>query len=349
MPYDITQFSPGYGGIIDSSGNLKNIADGITVSGSQIVVTGGVDQASALKSYTLQSGASALGNGTVADVTGYATITLDFVISGTATVVFEASNDNTNFFSITSIMSSSGSAVLSQATTTMRGLRFSTVGIKYFRAKISSYTSGTVDVSGYASSSSSIQVLPTASYGNNDTNSGTSAIVGTAAFNLLYGSGGWERLRSVSSANDALATGVPLSGGFLYNGTTWDRFRNNISGTALASAARTGTTVSSDLVNYNHSGVVVSLYVTAASGTGGLQVAIQMKDTIGNVYRQINATTSTYTSTGQYVFMLYPGIDAVNSNNNQNVSQVLPQQFRIQVTHGDASSYTYSVNYQMIL
>jgi len=51
-----------------------------------------------------------------------------------------------------------------------------------------------------------------------------------------------------------------------FNGGSFDRRRNNTEGTLLASAARTATTSSPDQVNYNGSGVIVYLNITANPG-----------------------------------------------------------------------------------
>lgn len=323
MPYDITKYEPGYGGLIDSSGNVKNIADGVTATGSQIVVTGGVDQATAYKSFTFQSGATSLGNGTFGDVTGYSALSVNVVISGSATITFELSNDNTFPASATIGALARPNASTGTASTTAIATSvfiISTAGFRYFRARISTYGSGTVDVTGVATTGI-IPYYPT--------------IGGQASSDL-----------NTSPSN------VQVAGSFLlgYNGVSWDRWRNNISGTALASAARTGTTVSSDLVNYNHRGIVLILNVTAASGTGGLQVALQYKDPISAAYRSIGTLPTAVTTAIMTSITFYPSVDAASVAGVYNQQSILlPQQFRVSVLHGDASSYTYSLSYQLIL
>ena len=139
--------------------------------------------------------------------------------------------------------------------------------------------------------------------------------------------------------------------GYLFNGTTtYDRPRNNMDQTALASAARTATTSSADITNYNGRGVMVFLNVTAASGTGGLTLTIQAKDPVSGNYFNLNANPSAVTSTGNgTVYIVYPSTLTAAGNVTQSTQAVLPRTFRITVTHGDASSYTYSVGASIIL
>lgn len=134
--------------------------------------------------------------------------------------------------------------------------------------------------------------------------------------------------------------------GFGFNGTTWDRWRNNIDGTALASASRAVTTSSVDIINYNHRGIIFFLNVTVASGTGGLQLSIQVKDPISGQYVGLNALPAAVTTTGIRAYSFYPGISAVGT---QGTSGALSRTFRVQVIVGDATSYTYSVGYSLIL
>jgi hypothetical protein len=370
---------------------------------------------------TLQKAAVATGNGTVLDVSNYSTLVLNIVFSGTATVVTESSVDGTNWDVINgySLVSGFVNIQVSSLTTNSR-VRFHVGGLKYFRARISSWTSGTVDVLAECTSATGVftpntvlasDAQSTAGYhpvnagylyGFNGTNwdrlrtggtgilkanlnnsSGTEILAnsfsdGSSGSNALpsalvgYNGATFERIRTVNTGQlrttiystsgtsaDVFSTnsdGVLAAYGlvtytypYLYNGSTFDRARNNLSGTSLASASRTSTANSGIFTNYNHRGIVLILNVTTASGTGGLQVQIQTYDFIGAVYKAINTAPTAVTTTGQYVYMLYPGVDSTNSNNAQNVSQVLPQQFRVSVTHGDSSSYTYSVSYQMIL
>lgn len=135
------------------------------------------------------------------------------------------------------------------------------------------------------------------------------------------------------------------TGPALFNGTSYDKQRANVDGTALASLLRTATAISADITNHNSRGVAVWLNVTAASGTGGLTVQIEEKDPVSASYKQPHANPTAILATGLNLYLFYPGIN----NAGNNFSIVLPRIFAIQVQHGDASNYTYSVGYSLIV
>jgi hypothetical protein len=237
MPYDITQFSPGYGGTIDSSGNVKNIAD--TIDGSnnvKVSVTGGnvtlnatdiqigavelkdptnenrasISSTGALtvaqqiasntsSLLTLQNAATGLGNGTPIDVSGYSTLILYLTFSGTATVTFEVSTDNVNWGGIsTSSPTASGNHNLTTNATGYQ--RINVAGFSFFRARISAYTSGSVTVTGVASTALFNDYNNTSfSIGTADNQSASTTVQPTSAF--MYGSNGttWDRVKTVNT------------------------------------------------------------------------------------------------------------------------------------------------------
>ncbi len=127
----------------------------------------------------------------------------------------------------------------------------------------------------------------------------------------------------------------------LYDGTgSWDLQRNNAEFTVLESALRTATTESADLINYNARGALIFLNVTAASGTGGLQVRFRYKDPVSGQYQYMNTAPTAITATGLAIYGLYP---AALANGNQMTNQFLPRTWQIQVQHGNSTNYTYSV------
>lgn len=137
-----------------------------------------------------------------------------------------------------------------------------------------------------------------------------------------------------------------------FNGISWDRVRNNTQGTLLASAARTATTQTTTQTNYNAKGVLITINVSVASGTGGLTPYLQLVDPVTGAY--IAATTgiaSPLTATGTYFFEFYPGIQTsgLGSAFKQSISLALPRTWQLQIYHSDATSYSYSVGYSLIL
>jgi hypothetical protein len=151
---------------------------------------------------------------------------------------------------------------------------------------------------------------------------------------------------TATEVNGTAGNGLLAVGPALWNGTTYDLEHPNWTGTALASAART-TVQSVDLTNYNARGIQVILNVTAASGTGGLTVNIRGKDPVSGNYYILHAAPTAVTATGLKVYELYPGIGAAAGDLTARASAILPRSFNLQVAVGDASSYTYSLGWQL--
>lgn len=134
-----------------------------------------------------------------------------------------------------------------------------------------------------------------------------------------------------------------------YNGATWDRWRNNVQGALLASAARTAALASATQTNYNARGVKVILDITVASGTGGLTIYIFEHDPVTDKGVFILQGASV-TATGTYMYELYPGASAAATGKvNTRVSATLGRTWHVYVSVGDGSSYTYSIGYQLIV
>lgn len=198
-----------------------------------------------------------------------------------------------------------------------------------------------VKVGGYASSA-----VPTAVTAGQRVN-GWFGLNGQAAATPL----------SVNGAGDSGSCNVPFDlignarsmsvGLMVFNSSTWDRQRGNHEVTALASAARTTATNSSDLTNYNSRGVVVVVDVTAGGGggAGGITVTIKGKDTLSGKYSTVLAS-AVITTTGTTKLIVYPGLTA---SANAKADEPLPRLWRVEVTVADATSYTYSVGANYIL
>lgn len=177
--------------------------------------------------------------------------------------------------------------------------------------------------------------------------SGHSGRLQRVAQNLTTLFGRFAAAAALADATALPTTTIVGSAQHLYNGATLDLTRNNTEGTALASAPRTATTASAEIVNYNGSAILWYLNVTAASGTGGLQAAIQIKDPVSGVYSNLSGLPTAVIATGQKAYGVWRGAGAGGGLTNA-YNVVLPRTFRINVTHGDASSYTYSVGYSII-
>lgn len=115
----------------------------------------------------------------------------------------------------------------------------------------------------------------------------------------------------------------------------------------LASAARTATTQTSDLNTLGARGIIVVLNITAASGTGGLQIRVRYKDTILTQYVLASAALTPSTTIGLVNHQYGEGIGSLSNaalSNGGVASGYLTETTRVEIFHVDASSYTYSVN-----
>lgn len=140
---------------------------------------------------------------------------------------------------------------------------------------------------------------------------------------------------SVSGSPSGLTTG---SRNYSWNGATWDMTRANVNLTLLASAARTTTLQSADQTNYNGSCVHVVLNVTSA-GTGSITLTVQGKDSVSSAYYTI-LSGAAVTTNSTNVYKVCPGITVAA---NVSAADILPRTWRIDVTHNNANSITYSV------
>ena len=129
-----------------------------------------------------------------------------------------------------------------------------------------------------------------------------------------------------------------------YTGSVYETVRGNTDNTLLASAARTATLQSADQTNYNGRGLHVVLDVTTA-GTGSITLTIQGKDALSGKYYTLLAGVAVTTAVTN-VYKVFPGAPATA---NVSANDLLPRTWRIDVTHNNANSITYSVGASVIV
>jgi hypothetical protein len=127
---------------------------------------------------------------------------------------------------------------------------------------------------------------------------------------------------------------------FGFNGTTWDRERNNYEATVAASALRNSTFTSADLVNYDARGVVIVYDVTAVTASGSFTITVQAKDSLSGKYVTILTGTARST-TGTDYLEIYPGVTAAA---NTAVSRPLPRVWRVVATKNSGTDQTFSIS-----
>jgi hypothetical protein len=137
--------------------------------------------------------------------------------------------------------------------------------------------------------------------------------------------------------------------GMPYNNSTWDRARNNFVTTADSSAARTATVAGTTVTNYNARGAVITINVTALSGTSPTLVAkLQYSPDGGTTWIDYTAkpVTTTISTTGLTTLIVCPGVTEVA---NSVVSLPLPRTVRMHYTiAGTTPSFTFATYFNWV-
>jgi hypothetical protein len=152
----------------------------------------------------------------------------------------------------------------------------------------------------------------------------------------------------------ALVSALPVEAmAMRWNGASADLWQGpTVEQTALASAIRTATTTSPDQVHRGHGFLLVCLRITAASGTGGLQLQVSLGNLTYPVYLHSVSPSTPITSTGRFYWVYGPGLretgvptSGVSGSIQQHVNVAIVRDWRVHIVHNDASSYTYSVTF----
>lgn len=107
------------------------------------------------------------------------------------------------------------------------------------------------------------------------------------------------------------------------------------------SQVRTATLVGDDNKKVaGNKGIHVYLNVTSVPGVDTVQLVIEAKDTLSGVYETI-LTMAARVATGLDAATVYPG---VTETANVDISDPLPDTYRIRVVHSAATPFTYSVS-----
>lgn len=159
-----------------------------------------------------------------------------------------------------------------------------------------------------------------------------------------------SELPAAAALSDAIVNPTsPIVGAasLQFNNTNWERVRGITTGTLLASAARTASTNSLDVTNFNNRGIFIFIDVTAIVATPSVTVEVQMKDPVTSDYKSITPAMTAFTAVGESVY--YVGPDATTNaalRGFQNLG-ALPRTFRVRFAHIDADSITYSAGFSL--
>jgi len=139
-----------------------------------------------------------------------------------------------------------------------------------------------------------------------------------------------------------------------FNGSTWDRWRNNTNITVLPSATRTASGKSADQTNYNAKGVIIWLYISAVSGTftagEGLEVGVAAKDPVTGGFYYIAPRIGPYTTKGGRELLIYPGCTDTGGQFEGKNDVPLPRVWRVYyIITGTNPSFTFSVGASLIV
>jgi hypothetical protein len=128
--------------------------------------------------------------------------------------------------------------------------------------------------------------------------------------------------------------------------------RANQRGTLLVSATRTANTISSTVNWSGYRAAIIYLNISAASGTGGIRPFMEYQDPVSSLWRAVVTPGSGFNTSANLVPYVYGlgvgnGLSvAINAGSSMGIP--LSAAMRINCTHGDATSYTYSVGYELI-
>lgn len=171
------------------------------------------------------------------------------------------------------------------------------------------------------------------------------------------------RLVAGAAAHDAAASGNPVRMAGVYRSTlpavaTGDivdllldaagraiiRLGAQTDFEALASAARTATTNTSDYTNIGAKGIAICVDVTSITDTPSVTPYIQWKDPSSGNYETLAQVAAALTAVTRVTYILYPTNMTAPTGDVTEVFKVpLPTTWRISMVHADADSITYSV------
>ena len=130
--------------------------------------------------------------------------------------------------------------------------------------------------------------------------------------------------------------------------TMLSRTPARVEGTALVSAARTTTTQSADILTNGADSLTVFLFISSYGGGVGLTCRVRGKDPASGNYVILATSSGPFTAAGGITFAVGDGCGGGNATGTfGNQATNLPAIIRIEISHGDANSHTYSVGYAL--
>ncbi len=168
---------------------------------------------------------------------------------------------------------------------------------------------------------------------------------------VLDGSNTAQHLRMRADAGDGQTAGAPTllvsADPYLYNGTSFDRGRNNNSVSILASAART-TTQTVALTTWNARTLTLIVNVTVI-GTGSITPSVQLVDSVSGSTFTVWTATAALTGNGMAVYRFEAGnTGATGGLFTEKITSGIPgRTLNIVITANNANSCTYSCSAEL--
>lgn len=228
-------------------------------------------------------------------------------------------------------------------------------------------TNGNLIAVGAAASGSAVTGNPVLAAGSDGTNARTLLTSTSGVLDVqLTGATGTAMLPAAAADADALAnptTTQIAAMDSMFNGTTWDRARNNVNGTTGDTGAKTASFAGATQTNYNHHGAKITVLCGTVSGTTPtLNAQLQFSPDGGTTWLNYGPASGNVTATGNTItFDIFPTpfssgsgtTSALTTGATQSVfiTGVLPRTWRLNYTIGGTTpSFAITavyVNYQM--
>lgn len=360
--------------IVTNTGNGSTSANQ-TNGTQQAKITDGTNIASTLKSDGTAAGQNSLLTGSAylsvpfttttvqavgsTDVGNYRWVSAHFTTQGgSASCVFQGSNDNVNWVNVllSNITASSSQVAFNTTTNSANSLWSGALNTRYFRINVtgivSGTTAGTIVFSANPTGMSAMSV--TNMSGSNvgvsanqagtwtvGSNSATGSAVPANAFYIgMNGSSGNLRaLNATDSLGDASAGGNMISSSVsAYNGATYDRQRNNVTGAVIAAGA-TASNAGVNVTTYNASKLVIVVNISAFT-SGSLTVTIN--GTSSSSYTYPLLTSAALAAVAVTPLRIFPGATA---SANAVANDMVPR--TVQVVTTVSGTLTYGIDYEL--
>lgn len=247
---------------------------------------------------TISIAANSTAGGTCTSIGGAATFTVQLTGTFVATVQIQVTRDGTNWVNITgstSVVNAATGAYMASGNLTAVGIyQCDITGFAGARVITTAYTSGTVTGAAAISQTPGLVSIE-----------GTPNIVVSGTANVTD-----TKLPTAAAAADSYANPTIThlgADGFMFNGNSWDRVRNNAFVTIADTGAKTASFNSASQINYNARGAIITAIISAVSGTSPtLTAQLQWSPDNGTTWYAYGPATAALSGVGALGILIYP-------------------------------------------